>query len=99
MSTVGEDHERYSQVLGGMELENIAKKEEVPELSDGESEGRLGSPSSSSASRKEKRGEDSGTVREDIEKAEVSDEGILEEDGIPLAEILPVEALIAAGIL
>ncbi|KAF8429262.1 hypothetical protein EV426DRAFT_584451 [Tirmania nivea] len=96
LSTVGEDHERYSQRLSRLELEDMAKKEEVPELSDGESEGEPGSPSP----RKVKDGGDGGNIREDIEDLEVKkDEAILEEDEIPLAEILPVEALILAGIL
>ena len=80
LSTVGEDHERYSQMMSGLEMENGVKKEEVPELSDGESERRSGS-----------------SVRDGTEEVEV--EGVLEEGEIPLTEILPVQALIVAGIL
>lgn len=91
LSTVGEDHERYSQMMSGLELGNIVKKEDVPELSDGESGGGSGSSSSSLRKEGEVEGEDGGNVRED--------EGLLEEDEIPLTEILPVQALIIAGIL
>ena len=80
LSTVGEDHEQYSQMMSGLEMENGVKKEEVPELSDGESERRSGS-----------------SVRDGTEEVEV--EGVLEEGEIPLTEILPVQALIVAGIL
>jgi len=100
LSTVGEDHERYSQMMSGLELGIVAKKEEMPELSDGESEGESSSSISGSSSGKEEERVDGGSVMEDIREVEVrKEEGVLEEDGIPLAEILPVEALIVAGIL
>jgi len=99
LSTVGEDYERYSQMMSGLELKNMVKKEEVPELSDGESDGGAGRSSSSSSSGKEeeRERENGSSVREDTEEVKV--EGILEADEIPLSEILPVQALIVAGIL
>ena len=99
LSTVGEDHERHSQMMSGLELGNLVKKEEVPELSDGESE-RSGSLSPSPSSGKKEEGVDGSSIRDDTEEVEVGmSEGILDEHEILLTEILPVEALIAAGIL